>query len=98
MLLFKQEIQVCRHICQEQDTLIQELNNLINLQKELAICLKTQIKQRLNNTLNIKQEQLDLDMQHNIEQEIVSSTKRADKIEIRVKILKHVLRIIKNQS
>ena len=95
MLLFKQEIQLCRHICQEQDSLIQELNKLISLQKELAICLKIQIKQRLN---NIKQEKLDLDMQRNIEQQIVSSTKRADKIEIRIKILKHVLKILKSCS
>jgi len=77
MLLFKQEIQLSEHICQEQDCLIQELNKLINLQKELAVYLKTQIKQRLNNNLDVKQEQLDLDMRNNIEQEIVSSTRRA---------------------
>ena len=41
-----------------------------------------------------KQEQIDLQC---IEEEIVSSKKRANKIEIRIKILMHIIKIINSQ-
>lgn len=94
MKLFKEEIQLRRYISQEQDSLIQVQNNVINLQDEVISCLNRQLEQRLDNKLISKQEQIDLQC---IEQEIVSSKKRANKIEIRIKILQHIIKIINSQ-
>ena len=94
MKLLKQEIQFRKYISQEQVSLIQEQNNVINLQDEVISCLNRQLEQRLDNKLISKQEQIDLQC---IEEEIVSSKKRANKIEIRIKILMHIIKIINSQ-
>jgi hypothetical protein len=93
MKLFKQEIQIRRCISQEQVSLIQEKNNVINLQDEVISCLNRQLEQRLDNKLIDKQEEINLQC---IEQEIVAAKRRADKIEIRIEILKHIIKIINN--
>lgn len=94
--LFDQEIQIRRYLCQEQDYLIQELDNMLKIQKEKVNFLTAMIKQRNVNKLIIKQQQIDSVLQC-MDRRIISSAKRLNKIKIRIKALKYVIKIIKNK-
>ena len=94
--LFDQEIQIRRYLCQEQDVLILELDNMLKLQKEKVNFLTAIIKQRNDNKLIIKQQQIDLVLQ-SMDQGINSYAKRLNKIKIRIKALKCVIKMIKNK-
>lgn len=94
--LIDQKIQILSYLCQEQDVLIQELDNMLKLQKEKVNFLTALIKQRNDSKLIIKQQKIDLVLQ-SMDLGIISSAKRLNKIKIRIKALKYVIKIIKNK-
>ena len=94
--LIDRKIQILSYLCQEQDALIQELDNMLKLQKDKVNFLTAMIKQRNDNKIIIRQQQIDLVLQ-SMDQEIIFSAKRLNKIKIRIKALKYVIKIIKNK-